>query len=58
MLDDNLHKLFCGLVDGDLSEADRARLERLLADSAEARAEYRDFMWLQALLGWSDTADD
>lgn len=55
---DDLHRLLCGLVDGDLSEAERTRLEQLLADSAEARAEYREFMYLEALLAWDIAADE
>lgn len=57
-VDDDLHELLCGLVDGDLPEADRTRLEQLLADSPEARAEYREFMCLEALLAWNIAADE
>lgn len=57
-VDDDLHQLLCGIVDGDLSEADKTRLEQLLADSAEARAEYREFMYLEALLAWNIAADE
>lgn len=55
---DDLHRLLCGLVDGDLPEAERTRLEQLLADSVEARAEYREFMCLEALLAWNIAADE
>lgn len=55
---DDIHRLLCGFVDNELSGDERARLEQLLADDAEVRAEYREFMCLESLLAWNIAAEE
>jgi ferric-dicitrate binding protein FerR (iron transport regulator) len=50
-----IHRLLSALVDGELSAADLAGLEAQLLASPAARAEYREFMCVEALLAWSTT---
>jgi len=49
---DMLEDLLNGLLDKTLTEADEARLARLLAESAEARVLYREWRELHAALHW------
>jgi ferric-dicitrate binding protein FerR (iron transport regulator) len=50
-----LHGRLSALVDGELSAAELAELESQLLASPTARAEYREFMCVEALLAWSST---
>lgn len=52
---DAIHRQLSALVDGELSAAELAELEAHLLASPAARAEYREFMCVEALLAWSST---
>lgn len=54
---DAIHRLLSALVDGELSAAELAALEGQLLASPAARAEYREFMCVEALLAWSTTTE-
>lgn len=49
---DMLEELLNSLIDETLSEADEARLARILAENAAARTRYREWMELHAALHW------
>lgn len=53
---DEIHRRLSALVDGELSTTELAELEAQLLASPGARAEYREFMGVEALLAWSATA--
>lgn len=48
-----VHRMLSALVDGDLSADEFARLEEMLLESPEVRAEYREFMGVESLLAWT-----
>lgn len=50
--DHDLERLLMGLVDGELSPAERQHLAALLRDDPALQQQYRDYLLLDALLSW------